>query len=78
MTLICISENKSRELRGPVKVYDGHCFLPVSSDDAQVTFKAVVTYCHGDNPYEVWFEEIDYHMVNTENGWRVDKFSLWN
>ncbi|MCI9409073.1 MAG: hypothetical protein HFJ89_04585 [Oscillospiraceae bacterium] len=64
--------------RGIDMSYYGHCFFPGSSDDEQVTFKAVVTYCHSDNPYEVWFEEKDYHMVNTENGWRVDKFSLWN
>lgn len=64
--------------RGSNISYFGHCFLPVSSDDEQVTFKAVITYCHGDNPYEIWFEETDYHMVNTENGWRVDKFSIWN
>lgn len=58
--------------------YYGHCFFPVSSDDEQVTFKAVVTHCHSDNPYEIWFEEKDYRMVNTENGWRVDKFTIWN
>lgn len=64
--------------RGSNLFYHGHCFLPVSSDDEQVTFKAVVTYCHSDNPYEVWFEEKDYRMVNTENGWRVDKFTVWS
>lgn len=64
--------------RGIDMSYYGHCFFPGSSDDEQVTFKAVVTYCHSDNPYEIWFEEKDYHMVNTENGWRVDKFSIWN
>lgn len=64
--------------RGSNIFYCGHCFLPVSSDDEQVTFKATVICCHGDNPYEVWFEDIDYHMVNTENGWRVDRFDLWN
>lgn len=62
---------------GNINYFD-HCFLPVSSDDEQVTFKAVVTYCHSDNPYEVWFEEKDYRMVNTENGWRVDKFTVWS
>lgn len=66
--------------RGGNITYFDHCFFPVSSDDEQVTFKAVITYCHGDNPYEVWFEEdgFDYRMVNTENGWRVDKFTIWN
>lgn len=52
--------------------------LPVSSDENEVSFKAIVTYCHSDNPYEINFDEKDYHMVNTEDGWRFDKFSLWN
>ncbi|MBD5144425.1 MAG: hypothetical protein HDT21_00665 [Ruminococcus sp.] len=64
--------------RGSNIFYYGHCFFPVSSDDEQVTFKATVIYCHSDNPYAVGFEEINYHMVNTENGWRVDNFDLWN
>lgn len=64
--------------RGSDISYYGHCFLPVSSDDGQITFKAVVTHCHSDNPYEIWFEEKDYRMVNTENGWRVDKFTVWS
>lgn len=64
--------------RGADISYFGHCFLPVSSDDEQVTFKAFVTHCHSDNPYEIWFEEKDYRMVNTENGWRVDKFTVWS
>ena len=64
--------------RGSNILYCGHCFFPVSSDDEQVTFKATVIYCHSDNPYAVGFEDINYHMVNTENGWRVDHFDLWN
>lgn len=64
--------------RGSNIFYYGHCFFPVSSDDEQVTFKATVIYCHSDNPYAVGFEEINYHMVNAENGWRVDHFDLWN
>lgn len=64
--------------RGSNLLYCGHCFLPVSADENEVAFKAVVILAHCDDPYEVGFEEIDYHMVNTENGWRVDKFSIWN
>ncbi len=64
--------------RGSDISYFDHCFFPISSDEEQVTFKAVVVHCHGDNPYEVWFEEKNYHMVNTENGWRVDLFEIWN
>lgn len=64
--------------RGSNIFYYDHCFFPVSSDDEQVTFKATVIYCHSDNPYLVGFEDINYHMINTENGWRVDRFDLWN
>lgn len=64
--------------RGSDIFYVDHCFFPVSSDDEQVTFKAVVTLCHSDNPYDVSFEEKNYHMVNTEDGWRVDLFETWN
>lgn len=68
----------SNASRGIGMSYYGHCFLPVSADDEQVTFKAIVTHAHSDFPYEIRFEEKDYHMVNTENGWRVDKFDIWN
>jgi len=62
---------------GDISYFD-RCFFPVSSDDEQVTFKAVVVHCHGDNPYEIWFDEKNYRMINTENGWRVDLFEVWN
>ncbi len=59
--------------------YFDHCFFPISADENRVEFKAVVTYCHNDNPYEVSFEDdFRYVMVNTENGWRVERFDLWN
>lgn len=58
--------------------YMGHCFLPVSADEYQVTFKAVVIHAHGDNPYEIWFDEREYQMVNTKDGWRVFRFEPWN
>lgn len=64
--------------RGSDISYFDHCFFPISSDEEQVTFKAVVVHCHGDSPYNVWFDEKNYHMVNTENGWRVDLFEVWN
>ena len=64
--------------RGTNINYVGHCFMPVSADEDQVTLKAVVICCHSDNPYKIWFEEIEYHMVNTKNGWRVFQFDLWN
>ncbi len=65
--------------RGANITYFDHCFFPISADENRVEFKAVVTYCHSDNPYEVSFEDdFRYVMLNTENGWRVDRFDLWN
>ncbi|MBQ8786525.1 MAG: hypothetical protein IJZ61_02705 [Oscillospiraceae bacterium] len=65
--------------RGSHIDYFDHCFFPISADENRVEFKAVVTYCHSDNPYEVSFEDdFRYVMVNTENGWRVDRFDVWN
>lgn len=65
--------------RGTDIFYFDHCFIPVSSDDSTVEFKAVVTSAHSDCPYAVGFDD-DYHYVmkNTEDGWRVDRFDLWN
>lgn len=65
--------------RGANITYFDHCFFPISADENRVEFKAVVTYCHSDNPYEVSFEDdFRYVMVNTENGWRVERFDVWN
>lgn len=65
--------------RGSNICYFDHCFIPVSADENTVEFKAVVTYCHSDNPYEVSFDDnFHYVMKNTENGWRVDRFDVWN
>lgn len=64
--------------RGTDITYEGHCFLPVSADEDQVSFKAVIIHAHGDVPYKVWFDETEYHMVNTKDGWRVFQFDLWN
>ncbi|MGN1089796.1 MAG: hypothetical protein ACI4Q6_05290 [Huintestinicola sp.] len=65
--------------RGSNISYFDHCFIPVSADENTVEFKAVVTYCHFDDPYDVSFKD-DFHYVmkNTENGWRVERFDLWN
>ncbi len=65
--------------RGTDIFYFDHCFIPVSSDDSTVEFKAVVISCHPDSPYDVSFND-DHHYVmkNTEDGWRVDRFDLWN
>lgn len=65
--------------RGSYLTYFDHCFMPVSADENTIEFKAVVTYAHGDCPYGVSFDD-DFHYVmkNTEDGWRVDRFDLWN
>lgn len=65
--------------RGGDIFYFDHCFFPVSADDSTVEFKAVVTYAHSDWPYVVSFDD-DFHYVmkNTGDGWRVDRFDLWN
>ena len=53
-------------------------FMPIYSDENEVLFKNFVIHGHEDYPYYIWFEEINYHMVNTDEGWRFDKFQLWN
>lgn len=65
--------------RGSNIMYHDHYFVPVSADENKVEFKAVVIFAHSDNPYNIGFDD-DYHyvMLNTENGWRVDRFDLWN
>lgn len=65
--------------RGSNIMYHDHCFVPVSADENKVEFKAVVIFAHIDNPYNLSFDD-DFHyvMLNTENGWRVDRFDLWN
>ena len=65
--------------RGTNIFYFDHCFIPVSSDENTVEFKAVVTRAHSDCPYAVGFDDYyHYVMKNTEDGWRVDRFDLWN
>lgn len=63
--------------RGGSYVYSGHFFSPVYSDDEQIIFKATVVNYHGDNPYFMWYDSINYRMVKTEDGWRFDTFTPW-
>lgn len=58
--------------------YCDHCFLPVYSDENEVLFQNIVTHAHEDNPYFIWFETLNYRMTKTNDGWRVDRFDLWN
>lgn len=58
--------------------YIGYCYEPVYLSDSEAAFKKVITCCdYYENPYFVWFEEVNYHMVKMENGWRMDRFNTW-
>lgn len=63
--------------RGSDISVQGNFFMPIYSDENEVLFKNFVIHGHEDYPYYIWFEEINYHMVKTDEGWRFDKFSLW-
>lgn len=52
-------------------------FFPVYSDENELIFKVAEIHAHDGDPFRVWVEEENFHMVNTENGWRFDKFDLW-
>lgn len=52
-------------------------FSIISSDENQVSFKCTVVHFHEDNPYFIWYESLNYHMVKTDDGWRFDLFQLW-
>ncbi len=64
--------------RGSDISVDGHYFVPISSSDNEVMFKAVIIHYHGDNRYFLWYGEKSYHMVKTDDGWKFDKFPLWH
>ncbi|MGN0609722.1 MAG: hypothetical protein ACI4J6_10985 [Oscillospiraceae bacterium] len=56
----------------------GYCYEPVYLSDSEAAFKKIITCCdYYENPYFVWFVEVNYHMVKTENGWRMDRFMTW-
>ena len=52
-------------------------FMPISSDENEVLLKNFVVHGHDDYPYFIWFEELNYHMVKTDDGWRFDNYRLW-
>lgn len=52
-------------------------FTPVYLGEDEVIFKVTGIHGHEDDQYHVWFEESNFHMVKTDEGWRFDKFSLW-
>lgn len=57
--------------------YQDGLFFPVYSDENELIFKVAEIHVHDGDPFRVWVEEENFHMVNTENGWRFDKFDLW-
>lgn len=63
--------------RGGNISYKDYFFSPIYSDENEVLFKNTVILAHDDDPYFVWFEDKNYHMVKTEEGWRFDQFRLW-
>lgn len=58
--------------RGSDITYEGGVFLPVFSDDSTVILKSVNIYAHGDIPFEIWYDEYNFRMVKTEDGWKLD------
>ncbi len=55
-------------------MYMGSNIAPICSDDKEAFLKETIFYGHSDDPYIAWREARIYHMVNTEDGWRFDKF----
>lgn len=64
--------------RGTDITYFDNFFKSIYADENTVIFQTIVVHTDDGTPYFVWFETLNYKMVNTENGWRVERFSLWN
>lgn len=64
--------------RGSDISYFDNFFKNIYADENTVIFQTIVVHAYSHNPYFIWFETFNYKMVNTENGWRVERFSLWN
>lgn len=63
--------------RGGDITLQGNFFMPIYSDENEVTFKVTVINGHEDDQYHVWFTERNFHMVKTDEGWRFDLFGWW-
>ena len=61
---------------GDISVFD-HFYKCIYSGDDMVIFQSIVVHTTEDNPYVLWFEALDYKMVNTDDGWRFERFPLW-
>lgn len=52
----------------------GDIFIPLYSDENEVLFKCITIHSHDLSPSQVWFEEVNFHMIKTEDGWKFDNF----
>lgn len=52
----------------------GDVFVPLYSDENEVLFKSIIIHCHDLSPSQVQFEEVNFHMVNTDEGWKFDNY----
>lgn len=55
----------------------GACFVPVYMNENEVMLKNINVCWHGDSPYRVRYDEYNYHMVKTADGWKFDVFQIW-
>lgn len=61
---------------GDISAFD-HFYKCIYSGDDTVMFQSIVVHTTEDNPYFLWFEALDYKMVNTDDGWRFERFPFW-
>ena len=52
----------------------GDVFIPLYSDENEVLFKSIIIHSHDLSPSQVQFEEVNFHMIKTEDGWKFDSF----
>lgn len=70
--LIAVSADRGSD----ISVFD-HFYKCLYSGDDMVIFQSIVFHANELDPYFVWYEAIDYKMVNTGDGWRFERFPLW-
>lgn len=64
--------------RGSDISYSGVSFELIEQSEDSIKFKAVAEYKDQfDENSEAHYEEIPFEMVSTDNGWRMNGFTLW-
>ncbi|MGN0595720.1 MAG: DL-endopeptidase inhibitor IseA family protein [Ruminiclostridium sp.] len=64
--------------RGSDISYSGVSFELIEQSEESIKFKAVAEYKDQfDENSEATYEEIPFEMVSTDNGWRMNGFTLW-